>query len=571
MQYKHYPERPATLTAEYVRDEYEKLVGRIESAEASDSSEGWVSLFADWNALKSYVGAEGSRISFAQSKDMNDPVWDQADRYYREEVMPASDDGSSRMVNALLVSRHRAAVAERFGGHLVRALETTVEPLAPVNSDLRVKVGDLVNRYEKTLASGEVTVDGAKVTLAVARNMQSSDRPEVRREAFEAYRTWFLDHRAELADIYDQMTKLRDEMGRNLGHDNFIPLGYLGMGRTDYGSAEAASFREAVRRYAVPVQRRIYEQQAVKLGTPTLRPWDSAYDPTLTLPAGVAPVESQLEKAQRVFDALSPRLAAHFSRMRSEGLIDLENRKGKQAGAYCTSFSDEGRVAIFCNSTGDQEDVGTLMHEMGHAFQGWESQAIEAVDLQWPTSDACEIHSMGMEYLAMRHMNEFFSEEHAEKFRRNRWKDAVELVCYICVVDEFQHWVYENASATPAERDAAWDRIWDVYKEGLDFSGVEQYKAARWYAQGHIFAAPFYYIDYAIAETGAMQLALIDATDHERALEIYLDLCRIGGTMSVLNIFKTAGLRSPFDPEVMRDLMAHAASELGIEESVDAV
>jgi oligoendopeptidase F len=174
-----------------------------------------------------------------------------------------------------------------------------------------------------------------------------------------------------------------------------------------------------------------------------------------------------------------------------------------------------------------------------------------------------------MEYLSMRHMHEFFTPENAEKFRRNRWKDAVELVCYISIVDEFQHWVYENPEATIDERDQAWDRIWDSYKLGLDFNGVERYKHARWYAQGHLFHAPFYYIDYAIAETGAMQLALIDADDHERAMEIYMNLCRIGGTKSVLDIFKAAGLRSPFDPEVMRDLMTHAAGELGVEEAIE--
>ncbi len=570
MTYKHYPNRPEKLTAEYVGSEFAKLTARIDAAEASETHDAWVALFTDWNALKSYVSAEGSRISYAQSKDMNNAQWEEADRYFREAVTPLADEGSSVMVNALLHSKHRAAVAERFGGHLVRVLETTVEPLAPVNSDLRVKVGELVNRYEKVVASGEVTVAGQRVTLSVARNMQSSHDAAVRREAFEGYRNWFLEHRAELGEIFDAMVKLRHQMALNLGHENFIPLGYLGMGRTDYGPEQAAQFRESVRRYAVPLQRKLYERQAERLGTPTLRPWDAAFDPSLTLPAGVAPVESQLEKAQRVFDALSPDLAAHFTRMRNEGLIDLENRRGKQAGAYCTSFSDEGRVAIFCNSTGDQEDVGTLMHEMGHAFQGWESQAIEAVDLQWPTSDACEIHSMGMEYLSMRHMTEFFAPENAEKFRRSRWLAAVELVCYICIVDEFQHWVYANPSATPAERDAAWDRIWDIYKEGVDFTGVEAYKHARWYAQGHIFAAPFYYIDYAIAETGAMQLSLIDAQDHDRAMEVYMDLCRIGGTMSVLNIFTTAGLRSPFDPDVMRDLMAHAASELGIEEGAVA-
>ncbi len=570
MNYKHYPERPETLTAEYLGEEYRALIDRIESAENSESPEEWLKLFADWNALKSYANAEGSRISYALSKDMNDSRWEDADRYYRESVTPVSDAGSSRLVNALLSSKHRASIAERYGGHLIRVLETTVEPLAPINSDLRVRAGDLINRYDKIVAAGEITVGGESVTLAVARNMQSSHDPKIRREAFENYRQWFLDHRQEIGTIFDELVKLRDQMGRNLGHPNFIALGYLGMGRTDYGPKEASEFRANVRRYAVPLQKKLFDRQSERLGGEALRPWDSAYDPSLTLPSGIAPVEGQLDKAQRIFDALSPDLAGHFTRMRQEGLIDLENRKGKQAGAYCTSFSDEGRVAIFCNSTGDQEDVGTLMHEMGHAFQGWESQAIESVDLQWPTSDACEIHSMGMEYLSMRHMTEFFSPEHAEKFRRNRWKEAVELVCYICIVDEFQHWVYENPDATLDERDVAWDRIWDIYKPGLDFSGVEAYKHARWYAQGHVFHMPFYYIDYAIAETGAMQLALIDAGDHENALDIYMNLCRIGGTMSVLSIFESAGLRSPFDADVMRDLMAHAAHELGIEEGAVA-
>jgi M3 family oligoendopeptidase len=568
MSFKHYPERPETLTAEFVREAFNNLTSRIESAEVSETPEGWLALYADWNALKSYVSGTESRISYTLSKDMTNPTSEANEKYSREEVRPVAEQGNSHLVGALLASRHKDAIGKRYGNHLLRVAATAVEPLSPVNSELRVKGGELVNRYDKIIAAAEVTIHGEKVTLSVARNMQSSSDPAIRREAFVNYRQWFVDHRNELASIFDELVKLRDQMGRNLGHTNFIPLGYLGMGRTDYGASEAAEFRANVRAFVVPLQSKLYERQAAELGTPTLKPWDSTYTPSLTLPSGVAPVESQLEKAQRVFDALSPQLAGHFRQMRELGLIDLENRKGKQAGAYCTSFSDEGKVAIFCNSTGDQEDVSTLMHEMGHAFQGWESQPIESVDLQWPTYDACEIHSMGMEYLSMRHMHEFFSDENTEKFRRNRWKSAVELMCYICIVDEFQHWVYEHPNASTDERDAAWDSFWDVYKPGIDFSGVESYKSARWYAQSHLFHAPFYYIDYAIAETGAMQLAMIDADDHQRAVEIYIDLCQIGGTRSVLNIFSSAGLRSPFDAGLIRDLMNHAASELGVDQDV---
>ena len=568
MTYKYYPDRPQKLTKEFVEKEFLALTSRIESAERSDSPQAWITLYGEWNALQAYLYGEASRISYAHSKDMNNKEWDQADKYFREEITPASDNGSSMLLDALLASRYKDAIGQRYGSYLIEALNTAVEPLAPVNSELRVKTGDLADRYDKIVSAGEVDIQGKKVTLPVARAMQSDANPEARKAAFIAYREWFLAHHDEIATIFDEMVHLRDQMGRNLGHENFIPLGYLTMRRTDYGPEEAKAFRDSVRMYAVPLMKKLHEQHAAVLGTPTLRPWDAGYHPELTLPSGIAPVATQLDKAQHVFDEISPRLGKHFSRMRKEGLIDLENRKGKRAGAFCTSFPDEGRVAIFCNSTGDEGDVGTLMHEMGHAFQAWESQPIEAVDLQWPTSDAAEVHSMGMELLSMPKLTWFFTPEEAEKFRRNHFYDVIGLMCYIAVVDEFQHWVYEHPSATPADRDEAWSRIWDIYTPGIDYSGVEQYKYARWYAQGHIFQTPFYYIDYAIAQTGAMQLGMMDMEDHDKALDTYIKLCVIGGTTSVLNIFRKAGLRSPFDPATMRDLMDYASKVLGVEEMV---
>ncbi len=570
MTYKHYPNRPGKLTKEFVEQEYKKLTDRIESAEASADSAAWVELYSDWNALNSFVNSEGSRINHSLNQNMTDPEREDRDRYHREEVQPAADLGNSTLLKAVLTSKYKTAIAERYGMHLLEVFEVMQEPLAPINIDLRVKVGDLSMQYDKIVSQGEVMIGGEMVTLSRARNLQSSENPELRKEAFIAQREWFLKHREELGKIYDAMTHLRDQMGRNLGHTNFIPLGYKSMWRTDYGIEEAKKFRENIRKYVVPVQTALFKARAARLGVATLKPWDVGYDPAFTLPSGIAPIDTQIEKAQRIFDQISPSLGQHFTRMRSEGLIDLENRKGKRAGAYCTSFPDEGRVAILCNSTGDSEDVGTLTHEMGHAFQGWESQAIEAIELQWPTSDACEIHSMGMEYLSLRYMTEFFEGSMADKFSRNRWRDGVEIICYIAVVDEFQHWVYEHPNATLDERDAAWDRIWDSYKPGIDWSGCEQYKAARWYGQAHIFGSPFYYIDYAIAETGAMQIALMDAQNHEKTVEAYLKLCRIGGTMSVLNIFKSVGMRSPFDESLMKDLMDHASRVLEIEEGVPA-
>jgi M3 family oligoendopeptidase len=562
MIYKHYNNRPATVTPDFVSEEYTKLISQIGSAEAAQTSDAWIELYNDWNALNSFVMSEGSRINHELSKNMADPEREAKEKYFREQVQPAADALNLTLVNALLSSKHKNAVGERYGMHLLNVLETMVLPLDPINSDLRIKLGELSKKYDKLVAGGEVEFRGEMMTLSKLRSLVTTQDNAVRKEAFIAQREWFLRNGAEIAGIFDEMVKLRDEMGRNLGHKNFIPLGYAGMGRTDYGIEEAKKFRDNVRKYVVPLQSKLFQARATHYGTPTLMPWDAGYDPTMTLPSGIAPIGEQIERAQRIFDKLSPVLAAHFKRMQDENLIDLENRKGKRAGAYCTSFPDEGRVAILCNSTGDSEDIRTLTHEMGHAFQGWESQKIESVDLQWPTSDACEIHSMGMEFLSMRYIEEFFDTENSAKYRKNRWRDAVEMMCYIVIVDEFQHWVYENPNSGIVERDAAWDRIWDTYKPGLDFTGCEQYKHARWYSQGHIFGMPFYYIDYAIAETGAMQLGRSDVNFHEKIVDSYIELCRIGGTMSVLNIFKAVGLRSPFDEDNIKNLMEHAENVL---------
>lgn len=567
MSFVHIPDRPALLDAAEVTRRYAALTDRIAAAQAAAGAEAWLALFADWNALKSYVGSEGARRRYRYSKHMDDAEAEEHERIYREELTPAAEEGDAQLVAALLSSEHKAAVAERYGAQLLRVLEVSQEPLAQVNSARRVQAGDLAKRYDSLVAAGSVTVAGEELTLPRARGLMSSQDAALRREAFEAYYGWFLGERDALAAIYTEQVAVRDQMGKSLGHSSFVPLGYAGMSRTDYGPAEAAAFRDAVEQHASPLFARISAGQAAALGQPTLRPWDRGYHPELTLPTGVAePIAAQLDKAGRVFERLSPKLAAHFQAMREADLIDLENRSAKRAGAFCTAFSDEAKVAIFCNSVGDESDVRTLMHEMGHAFQGWESQWIDAVDLRWPTSDGAEVHSMGMEFLSLPYLSEFFDAESQERFRRGRWRRAVELICYVSVVDAFQHWVYEHPGASADERDAAWIRLQDTYLPGIDWSGeAERFRASRWYAQLHIFRYPFYYIDYAIAETGAAQLGLLNAQDSTACLERYLELCRLGGTGSVLQLFEQAGLRSPFDPTLMPDLMAHAAGEVGLE------
>jgi M3 family oligoendopeptidase len=563
--FRHYPERPSQLTPEFAQKEYDRLLAEIPSAEAAPQANQWIKLYKNWDAFESYASSERARINYKYSGRLSDKALENADTFMREKVIPVTEKNRSRLIDAVMKTRHREALVSEFGEQLFSCLETEVKPLDPRLAELRVEEARLKNDYRKIVGTAEIPFRGEKYTLTSVQKFRTSPDAELRRDSFFAHRQWFVEHRDEIAKIFDQLVQVRQKMAKKIDDSNFIDLGYQRMGRTDYGTKESAAFRKLVLDLVVPIQTRLHEEQAKQLGTAKLRPWDADYDPSLVLPMNAAPTESQLEKAQRVFDRISPRLSHHFSMMREAELIDLENRPGKATGAFCTSFPDERRSAILCNSTGEASNVGTLMHEMGHAFQSLESMQDERpLELLWPTMDAAEIHSMGMEYLSMSRMDEFFTAENAEKFRKERWKHGIELICYVAVVDEFQHWVYENSSASLDDRDQTWTGLVKKYQPSFDYSGFEKLVPMRWYMQNHIFGSPFYYIDYAIAETGAMQLALLDAVDPKKAVEVYLELCRLGGAKSVLKIFSSAGLQSPFSAENMKKLMEYGSEQLGL-------
>jgi len=558
----HYPDRPKKLTAEFAKKEYQKLLERLPDAEGSTKPDLWLKLFADWNALESYIGSEAGRISYNYSKDMSDRRLELAERYIREKISVVIDKPGFRLTKAFLASKHRNALSDRYGTILPDQYELWLEPLNPVNTALGIKTGNLAVEYEKMVAEAIVEVGGEKINLSKARSLWLSPDGKLREEAYRAVGDWFLGSHQKTASIYSAMVSHRHQMGINLGYKNFIPLAYKIRGRMGYGVEDVADFRSLIKKHVVPAFRRVLKERAKLLGQKTIKPWDLLYDPRVDMPLGSAPIDQQLDNAQKVFESLSPVLADHFKNMRRGGLIDLENRPNKQAGAYCTQFSDEERVVVFCNSTGDADDIRVLVHEMGHAFQSWESQKIEAVELQMGSAELAEIYSMGMEFLSLPHSNEFFGTAESKKFTRQKWIDSLYSLCYICVVDEFQHWVYQNPKSKNTARDEKWIEIYTKYLPEVSFSGIEKYAKTRWYLQRHIFIAPFYYIDYALAEVIAIQLAMLAAEDPKKTIRKYLALCKVGGTKSFLQTVNYSGLKSPFNAKLIVELVAYANKQL---------
>lgn len=550
------------MTPAFIQDAYQALIAALPGPNAPVAA--WEDLFWRWNDLKCWVSGEYSRRHFKEMQDSRDAEAEAGMRFMREQIAPLAETFDATLREAFLKSDARGALTPILSQHLFTKLELDQEAFVPDNVALQTQEGELSSQYERLRGGGEVTINGETLTLTRATGKLTDADPAVRKAAWDALNAWELAHREQFHQIYDELLKLRQQMATNKGEATFVPLGYRRMGRTDYGPAEVTAFREGIRQYVTPLLKRFRAAQARDLGAETVRPWDAAYYPNLSLGPNVVPVDRQLEQAQNLFDRLHPTLAGHFRTMVDEQLIDLENRPGKCAGAFATAFEDEGKVVIFCNSTGTEGDVTTLTHEMGHAFQGWESRPIRAIDLRWPTSDACEIHSMGLEFLALKEITAFFTPEDAKRFRRLKLIRTLTLLPYIAVVDAFQHWVYEHPGHSHAEREAAWADIWDTYNPGIDYDGLDDAKRTRWMRQAHIFVMPFYYIDYAIAEVGALQLWRMAEENHDQAMTAYLELCRIGGTRSVLGVFEAGGLKSPFTPEVFKPLMEAVAAELGV-------
>lgn len=554
----HYPDRPKDLTATFVKKEYEKLVGRIKPAEESHKPDAWIKLFRDWDSLSSYVGSEAARVYYDYCKDMSNEKLEARDRYFSEKIAPVISKPNYALSKAFLASRHRQAIADELGRQLIPLYETGILTMNPINTKLGIKVSLLDNDYSKMTAKASLEVRGDVMNLHKARSLLFSSDESLRKEAYQASGDWFIKNHEELAGIFNHMVADRNQMAKNVGLDSYTDFAYRSRGRQGYGRKEVQEFRDLVLQYLVPLNEQVIKKQAVSLGHETLKPWNVFYNPVLTVPNGSVAVETQIKKSQALFEKVSPKLAEHFKYMSQNGLIDLETRPNKKGGAFCIDFSDEHKVAILCNSTGDPDDIRVLTHEMGHAFQKWESNHIEISELQWGTAELAEVYSMGMEFLSLPYMKGFFNKENSQKFAGYKWFDSVYTICYVCVVDEFQHWVYDNPGATTSQRDEMWSTIYAKYLPGIDFTGAEKYQNVRWYGQGHVFSSPFYYIDYALAELCAMQLGLLSEANYSKTIGTYLKMCRLGGTKSFLDAIEYGGLESPFSGTLISRIADHA-------------
>ena len=544
-------------TAAGLADEYAAIGATLDRGDRRTALAAWDGLrrrYDTWSALV--------HLRFAQ--DTTDTAA-RADRDYADALAPEAADLDVALKRRLLADGDRAGLAALVGEHALRLWETDVTTFDPaIKADLEEEAR-VASRYTELLASAKLTIAGQTVNLAGLGPFAEDPDRTVRHEAERVRWDFFAAHADELDGLYDQLVKLRHGMAVKLGFSTHTPLAYRRLRRVDYGPDDVARYREQVVRHVVPLVGRLLEVRRAENGWDRLRYWDEALVDPAGNPKPAGDHDMLVDAAQAMFDGMDPRLAGFYRVMRGGGFMDLKNRPGKAGGGFCTSFPSAGVPFIFANFNGTHSDVGVFTHEMGHAFQNWESRGLDGVDYLWPTMEAAEINSMGLEFLSYPGIGRLVGEDAAERFRRMHLIGALAFLPYGVCVDHFQHEVYARPEASPAERHAMWSRLEKLYMPWTDYGDLAFLtKGGRWQAKPHIYGSPFYYIDYTLAQCCAMQFWVKSRRDYRAAMEAYVGLCARGGSAPFQDLVRSAGLVSPFADGALADVVQEAASVLGV-------
>jgi M3 family oligoendopeptidase len=547
------------------RPEYESTAAKYRQLEsqlaAAKTPEAGIAAVETWDKLRREIETWSALVYLRFNQDTGNPAF-KAEREYCDEITPRLTDLDVRIKRMLLASPHRASIERHFGRQAFALWEADVMAFDPKIEPQLVRESKLQAEYSELTAAAQVEFRGETYNLSgIVKFREDGDR-QTRHDAEQVRWQWFADNRPALDRIFDDLVKLRHEMAQALGYENYIDLGYKRMKRVDYTQADVEQFRAEVRQHLVPLAVELRQRQAAALGVDRLMFWDDAIHDSQGNPAPHGDHDWMVERAQAMFDAMHPDLGSFFKLMREARLTDLKNRDRKSPGGFCTSFPTYGLPYIFANFNGTKHDVEVFTHEMGHAYQGYQSRHQPLLDYLWPTYESCEIHSMGLEFLTWPHMEQFF-EGDAERFRRIHLTQALLFIPYGVAVDHFQHLVYARPEASPAERHAMWQEMERTYLPWREYGDLPHVaEGGFWQFQRHIYLNPFYYIDYTLAQTCALQLWVRSQHDPRGSLDAYNALCRRGGEAPFQDLARSAGLVTPFQAGCLRDVAAQARQML---------
>jgi len=547
MKYSEYPYQRINLKR--FQKDVEIMINNFQSA---DSAEKQIQIIQSYQQLQKETQTYSSIAHLNFSRNTKDAKAVEENKFY-DEIRPEIAAIDNQFTKTIDSSKFKKELLKKFGKHFFNLISMELESFDPKLVDLMKKENELSNEYRSLLAGAEIEYKGNTLNLAgLSPYMQDTNR-ETRKEAYQLRDSFFKDNEEKLDVIFEKLVKVRHKKAQVLNFKNFIPLGYLNMNRSDYGAQEVSEYRKQIVNHIVPLVKKINKKRKDILGYDEMFIYDTLYFKEGN-PKPKGGLKFQVKQAEIMYTELSKETKNFFNMMVNEELMDLENRAGKSGGGFCTSFPSLERPYIFANFNGTDHDVTVLTHEAGHAFQSYQSRKQPINRYLWPTYEACEIHSMSMEFLTWDWMHLFFKED-TDKFLFKHLAGSLAFLPYGALVDHFQHWVYENPEASPKARKLQWLKLEKIYQPGINYDNLEFLKnGGFWQKQSHIYEMPFYYIDYTLAQICAFQFWIRMQEDKESAWNDYLKLCKAGGSMSFLDLVKLANIKSPFDPKVFEEV-----------------
>lgn len=518
----------------------------------------------DWSELIAALDEESSRRYIAMTCHTDNPEAERAYLHFVENIDPKIKPRQFVLERMYVAHPLREKLpAQRFSV-FDRNTRNQVELFRPENVPLETEEAKLGQQYQKLTGSLTVRFQGEEKTLVqMSRYLEDPDRA-LRQESWELATNRRLQEVANLEEMFDQLVGLRQRLARNAGFENYRDYAFRRLGRFDYAPADCVQFHETVAKDVMPLVRELQTERRRHLGLDVLRPWDLAVDPMNRPPLRpFEEVHQMVSQTQKIFERLDPGLAEGFQQMNALHLLDLANRKGKAPGGYQATLAEARLPFIFMNAVGVQRDVETILHESGHAFHALATRDEDLYAYRGAPIEFCEVASMSMELLGNEFLEQFYSPKDSSRARRTHLEGIATIFAWIATVDAFQHWIYTHPEHSRAERSVAWLELMDRFGGEVDWSDWEAARAYLWHRQLHIFLHPFYYIEYGIAQLGALQVWANSRRHKSRALEDYKKALALGGSRPLPELFQAAGCSFDFGETTVKPLIGLVREELG--------
>ncbi len=539
---------------------FDQLESRAAQTASAAGLERWL---LDWSELNAALDEEASRRYIAMTCHTDDAGAEKAYLHFVEQVEPQLKPRQFALEKIYVAHPQRGQLPAKRFEVFNRDVKNHVELFRPENVALETEEAKLCQHYQKLIGAQTVKFCGEEKTLVqMGRYLEEPDRA-LRQEAWELVARRRLQDADKCEEVFDQLIQLRTRIAKNAGFDNYLLYIFRQKCRFDYTPADCVQFHGAVEKEIVPAVREIQSERKRQLKLEKLRPWDLAVDPQNRVPLKpFAEVGGMVSRTQKIFNRLDEGLAAGFQQMQDLKLLDLDNRKGKAPGGYQSTLSEARVPFIFMNAIGVQRDVETILHEAGHAFHAQATRDEDLYPYRSAPIEFCEVASMSMELLGNEFLEEFYPVAEANRARKSHLEGIIGFFPWMATVDAFQHWVYTHAGQSRAERKAAYMELMDRFGGDVDWSGYEEARAHSWHRQLHIFIHPFYYVEYGIAQLGALQVWANSRRDKVKALNDYKQSLVLGGSRPLPELFAAAGCRFQFDAATIRPLIQLAGNEL---------